>query len=335
MKLSEIAWIWPQMLWLIFLLPLLVIFYIQRRRQGVSTNAQASWLTQLATPQRAGYGSAILILIGIIALILAAARPQAVILVPQRVDAVMLILDTSGSMRADDVLPSRIEAAKAAIRGFIEQQPASMKVGLVSVAATAVVTQMPTTDREALYSALDGIALQRGSALGAGIAVALAAVLPPGSIPLQAILNGEYKEPISQETAASTRDSVAIVMLSDGAGNMEPDVRAMAKLAARHGVRIYTVGIGTVQGAVLRAQGMAMRVRLEEDLLKLIATETSADYFGAASLAELHRVYETMGKNIVFRQQRQTEITGALLLVAALLLGLGSAIGLMRSGRMI
>jgi len=335
MKLSEIAWIWPQMLWLLCLLPLLAILYIQRRRQQASTSTPATWLTQLATPQRAGYGSAILILLGIVAMTLAAARPQAVILVPQRVDAVMLVLDTSGSMRADDVSPSRIEAAKAAIRGFIEQQPVSMKVGLVSVAATAVVTQMPTTDREALYSALDGIALQRGSALGAGIAVALAAVLPPGSIPLQAILNGEYKEPISPETAAATRDSVAIVMLSDGAGNMEPDARTMAKLAARQGVRIYTVGIGTPQGAILRAQGMAMRVRLEEDLLKLIATETSADYFGAASLTELHRVYETMGKTIVFRQQRQTEITGALLLIAALLLGLGSAIGLMRSGRVI
>lgn len=333
MKLSEIAWIWPQMLWLLCFLPLLVILYIQRRHPKASINTQATWLTQLATPQRAGYGPAILILIGIVALIFAAARPQAVILVPQRVDAVMLVLDTSGSMRADDVLPSRIEAAKAAIRGFIEQQPASMKVGLVSVAATAVVTQMPTTDREALYSALDGIALQRGSALGAGIAVALAAVLPPGSIPLQAILNGEYKGPTSSETAAATRDSLAIVMLSDGAGNMEPDARTMAKLAAQQGVRIYTVGIGTPQGAVLRAQGIAMRVRLEEDLLKLIAAETSADYFGAASLTELHRVYETMGKTIIFRQQRQTEITGPLLLIAISLMTLGVILTMVRFGR--
>jgi Ca-activated chloride channel family protein len=122
-------------------------------------------------------------------------------------------------------------------------------------------------------------------------------------------------------------------MLSDGAGNMEPDARAMAKLAARQGVRIYTVGIGTPQGAVLRAQGLAMRVRLEEDLLKLIAAETSADYFGASSLAELHRVYESMGKNIVFRQQRQTEITGPMLLIAICLMTLGVVLALVRSGR--
>jgi len=333
MKFAEIVWIWPQMLWLLCLLPMVVAIYVRRRRKIAATSSAISWLVAVGKVQQASYGSAVLLLLGLVMMTLATARPQAVILVPQRVDAVMLVLDTSGSMRADDVVPSRIEAAKEAIRGFIERQPASMKVGLVSVAATAVVTQMPTTDREALVSALDGIALQRGSALGAGIAVALAAVLPPGTIPLQTILNGEYKEPAAPETAASTRDSIAIVMLSDGAGNMEPDARAMAKLAARQGVRIYTVGIGTPQGAVLRAQGMAMRVRLEEDLLKLIAAETSADYFGASSLAELHRVYESMGKNIVFRQQRQTEITGPLLLIAICLTTLGVVLAMARSGR--
>jgi hypothetical protein len=76
-----------------------------------------------------------------------------------------------------------------------------------------------------------------------------------------------------------------------------------------------------------------MRVRLEEDLLKLIAAETSADYFGAASLTELHRVYETMGKTIIFRQQRQTEITGPLLLIAISLMTLGVILTMVRFGR--
>jgi Ca-activated chloride channel family protein len=183
MKFAEIVWIWPQMLWLLCLLPMMVTIYVRRRRKIAATSSSIPWLVAVGKVQQASYGSAVLLLLGLVMMTLATARPQAVILVPQRVDAVMLVLDTSGSMRADDVLPSRIEAAKEAIRGFIERQPASMKVGLVSVAATAVVTQMPTTDREALLSALDGIALQRGSALGAGIAVALAAVLPPGTVP--------------------------------------------------------------------------------------------------------------------------------------------------------
>lgn len=182
MKFAEIVWIWPQMLWLLCLLPMMVTIYVRRRRKIAATSSSIPWLVAVGKVQQASYGSAVLLLLGLVMMTLATARPQAVILVPQRVDAVMLVLDTSGSMRADDVLPSRIEAAKEAIRGFIERQPASMKVGLVSVAATAVVTQMPTTDREALLSALDGIALQRGSALGAGIAVALAAVLDRKSV---------------------------------------------------------------------------------------------------------------------------------------------------------
>ncbi len=335
MRVSEIAWIWPQMLWLLGLLPLAILFYARSRRRGASWGAAAGWLSIPAVRQRWPHVPAVLILLGLGVLMLATARPQAVILLPQRVDAVMLVLDISGSMRADDVKPTRIDAARDAIRRFIEQQPAAMKVGLVTVAATAVVTQAPTTDRQALAAAVEGVALQRGSALGAGIAVALAEVLPAGAIPLQTILNGELKDLPKPAQAPGTRDSAAIVLLSDGAGNMEPDVRKMAQLAAGQGVRVYTVGVGTAQGAVLKAQGMSMRVRLDEEALKWVAAETGAEYFSAATAAELQRVYDAMGRQIVFRQQRQTEVTGPLLLVAVLLLTTGAMFGLLRSGRVV
>lgn len=335
MKVSEISWIWPQLLWLLFLVPLIVVIFLRHRRQSIVINPANTWLTGFSQSQRLAHLPLVLLLIGLAVLVLASARPQAVLMMPQRVDAVMLVLDTSGSMRADDIAPSRIEAATNAIRKFIDRQPPSMKVGLVSVASTAAVAQVPTTDREALFTALDGIALQRGSALGAGIAVALAAILPPGTVPLSAILNGEYKEAPPSGAAMTIRDSLAIVLLSDGAGNMEPGARKMARLAAREGVRIYTVGIGTPQGTVLRAQGIAIRVKLEEELLKAIAAETSAEYFEAKNLTELHEIYKAIGRNIIFRQHRQTEVTGVLLLFAAIFLGLGSAINLLRSGRVI
>ena len=323
------------MLWLLGLLPLALFFCARRRRRGARPGAIAAWLSVPAVKHRWPHAPAVLILFGLGVLMLATARPQAVVMLPQRVDAVMLVLDVSGSMRADDVKPTRIDAARDAIRRFIEQQPASMKVGLVTVAATAVVAQAPTTDRQALVSVLEGVALQPGSALGAGIAVALAEVLPSGAVPLQAILNGELKELPKPAQAPGTRDGAAILLLSDGAGNMEPDVRKMARLAAGQGVRVYTVGVGTAQGAVLRAQGMSMRVRLDEEALKWVAAETGAEYFGAASGAELRRVYDAMGRHIVFRQQRQTEVTGPLLLVAVVLLATGAAVGLLRSGRVI
>ena len=335
MKLAEIAWIWPQMLWLLCLMPLAVAVVLRRRRSSAADRAALQWLASAVPRRRWPVLPAVLLLTGIAIMLLALGRPQAVLMMPQRVDAVMLVLDASGSMRADDIAPSRIDAAKAAIRSFVERQPSSMKVGLVTVAATAVVAQMPTTDREALHTALDGVALQRGSAIGAGIAVALNAMLPAGSVPLQAILNGEMKDLPQPVQAAGSRDSVAIILISDGAGNMAPEPRAMARLAAGYGVRVYTVGIGTVPGALLKSQGMAMRVRLEEEGLKWLAAETAAEYFSAADAEGLHRVYDTMGRNIVFRQQRQTEVTAPLLLLATLCLAAGAALGLVRSGRVV
>jgi Ca-activated chloride channel family protein len=254
-------------------------------------------------------------------------------MLPQRVDALMLVLDISGSMRADDVAPSRIEAASEAIRRFVSRQPLDMKLGLVTVAATATISQMPTTNRDAHTSALDGIALQQGSALGAGIAVSMSALLPPGSGPLQPILDGAFKEADVPAAPVALRNDLAVVLVSDGAGNMPPDIRIMARFAARQGIRVYTVGIGTPQGSLLKAAGMSMRVRLEEDILKWVAAETSAEYFSAASVSDLHRVYDTMGRNIVFRQQKQTEVTALFLLVALCMLLGGVALGLVRSGR--
>jgi Ca-activated chloride channel family protein len=193
MKLAQLAWIWPQMLWLLCLLPLVFWIYLRRRRRG-SIETVNTWLAVAMKDHRWAHAPAVFLLLGLATLILSSARPQAVLMTPQRVDALMLVLDISGSMRADDVLPSRIDAAKDAIRRFISKQPVSMKVGLVTVAATATVVQMPTTNRDALLTALDGVALQPGSALGAGIAVALSGLLPPGSVPLQSILDGTFQK---------------------------------------------------------------------------------------------------------------------------------------------
>lgn len=334
MTLAQLAWIWPQMLWLLCLLPLVFWVYLRRRRQNVAA-AGNTWLAVATQHHRWTHAPAVFLLLGLAALILASARPQAILMTPQRVDAVMLVLDISGSMRADDVSPSRIDAAKDAIRRFISKQPASMKVGLVTVASTATVVQMPTTNRDALLTALEGVALQPGSAVGAGVAVALSALLPQGSIPLQAILDGTFKSSDLSNTPATPRDSLAIVLLSDGADNMPPDIRSMARLAASQGVRVYTVGIGTTQGTLLRAQGMAMRVRLEEEGLKFLAAETTADYFSASTSTELHRIYDTMGRTIVFRQDKQTEVTAVFLLLAVVVLAAGAALGLARSGRIV
>ena len=122
------------------------------------------------------------------AALLALARPQAVLLLPSRLDSVMLAIDTSGSMRATDVLPNRLEAALAAVRIFIEEQPVQVKVGIVNLSGTASVAQAPTTQRDELFRAIENLPLQRGSALGSGIVVALANLLPGSGIDPEKII---------------------------------------------------------------------------------------------------------------------------------------------------
>ena len=127
-------------------------------------------------------------------LCVALARPQAVLMAPLREATVMLVLDTSGSMRATDLKPSRIEAAQNAARQFIEGKPAQLRVGLVTVAGTAALAQAPTEERDALFKALESLPLQYGSALGTGVLISLEALLPGSGIDAQKIIN-ESSEP--------------------------------------------------------------------------------------------------------------------------------------------
>ena len=128
---------------------------------------------------------------------------------------------------------------------------------------------------------------------------------------------------------------MAIVLLSDGQGNMGPDLLAMAKLAAEHKVRIYTVGVGTPEGAVVQAQGRSMRVRLEEDMLRKVATETQGEYFRASSAQDLHKIYDQLGHRFRFEKRAVTEVTGALAALGMLLALWGCLLSLHRYGRIL
>jgi Ca-activated chloride channel family protein len=131
----------------------------------------------------------IILSLGLCLLCIAMARPQSVLMAPLREATVMLALDTSGSMRAKDLKPSRIEAAQEAALKFIESKPARLRVGLVTMAATAALAQSPTEERDALRQALANLPLQYGSALGSGLLISLEALLPGSGIDAQKIIN--------------------------------------------------------------------------------------------------------------------------------------------------
>jgi len=272
----------------------------------------------------------LLTLFALAALIFAIARPQAVILLPSRVETIMLALDNSGSMRATDVKPTRMGAAQAAARAFMEDQPRQMRVGVVGVAAAAAVVQSPTTNREDVAQAIDRLQPQRGTALGSGIIISLATLLPGSGINVEKLISegqpqaaaaGPPKppEPKKAVVPSGSNTASAIVLVTDGQSNTGPDPIKAAEIAAEHGVRVFTVGIGTPEGTTLSADGFSLRVRLDEEQLKKIAAKTSGEYFRAGSAADLKKIYKYIGASMAMEKSQMTEVTALFIALGALL----------------
>ena len=296
----------------------------------------------------------LLLCLGLLLLCAALARPQTILMTPLREATVMLVLDTSGSMRAKDLKPSRIEAAQQAAKQFIQDKPSRLRVGLVTAAGTAALVQAPTDERDALLKALDYLPLQYGSALGTGILVSLEALLPGSGIDAQKIINeasdmGGGKKPANagqsldtqnqaiKETEASANrgKNMAIVLMSDGQSNMGPDLLKMAELAAKHEVKIYTVGIGTAEGDVVHMQGRSMRVKLEDEALKKVSALTQGEYFRADSTEGLKNVYDKLGYKLRFEKRAMREISAEFALIGMLLVLFSVTRNFMRMGKII
>ncbi|MDB5803784.1 MAG: transporter ATP-binding protein [Betaproteobacteria bacterium] len=345
----ELAFIWPLMLWLLLLVPLLVIVYMRlaaRQRLAAKQLAKLAAVDGITGKEPSAFArhvSALLLLFAIILMITAVARPQAVMVLPTRVDAVILAMDVSGSMRATDVKPNRLTAAKSAAKTFIADQPAEVKIGVVAIAATAALVQSPTTKRDDLNAAIDRFTLQNGSALGSGVIIALATMLPESGIDIDQVVYG--KKPLARDPARQlaidtfkpvppgSNNSAAIVLVSDGEGNTGPELQAAAKFAAERGVRVYTVGVGTRDGAVLSVDGWSMRVRLDEEGLKKVAATTRGEYFRAANANELKRIYSQLGARLTAGRGRTTEISALFAAAGAALAMISVLYSLLRFNR--
>ena len=359
----SIQFVWPRLLWLLATLPLWLGLYIAWQARGVQRAwPSASMNTGVSTLRFTRHAPALMVLLGLAGILLAMARPQAILLLPSRIDTVMLAIDSSGSMRAGDVQPSRIEAAQAAAKSFVMGQPAQVKLGVVSVAGAAALVQAPTDQRDLVIQAIEQLSLQPGSALGSGMVIALHAMLPGSGLDVRGLIDGEANPPASTGTplggptpaptgtasGAAPRQPIslpkvppgsnsaaAIVLLSDGQSNLGPDPLKMAQVAADLGVRVYTVGVGSVQGTVLKAQGMQMRVKLDEASLKKIAEITKAEYFSADNRQDLLQIYKSLSSKIVLKKHRRTEISALCALLGMLLLSWGCAWTWWRHGRII
>lgn len=327
--------IWPQMLWTLLLVPLLVAAYLwllRRKKQTALRYANLSMVKEAMG--RSGrwrrHAPPLLFLLALATLLVALARPTAVVMLPSQKQTIILVMDVSGSMRATDVEPTRLEAAQAAAKSFVEQVPRYTRVGVVAFAGTASLVQAPTDRHDDVIAAIDRFQLQRATAIGSGILVALATLFPDGGIDLSQLLYGpaarlerrmappEEEKESFQPVPPGSYESAAIILLTDGQATMGPDPVEMAKMAADRGVRVYTVGVGTANGEIIHFEGWTMRVRLDEETLKQISGITRGEYFNAGTAADLKQVYDTLGARLVL-EEADTEITVLFAAAAALL----------------
>ncbi|WP_354683002.1 VWA domain-containing protein [Cupriavidus necator] len=346
-RLPVFSFLWPGMLWLFAVVLMLGAAYLwlDARRRRATVHYPALKTVGLAIQGRANWRRHVcpaLALLALAALVFAIARPQAVMMLPSRIETVILVIDLSGSMRAQDVQPTRIRAAQQAAKVLLDAQPAGVSVGVVALAGTAAVAQAPSRRKEDVAMAIDRLQPQGGTALGNGLLIALTTLLPQTASDAERLMNEEPTPP-KQPDLSDSGDTVtpgsysagAIVLFSDGESNAGPGALQAAQLAAAHGVRIYTVGVGTPQGVVLSADGWSARVRLDEKVLKQVADATAAEYFRLEDAAQLKKVYRALNARLAFDKRSQVEITAFFAALGALLATCAGLLSLWWFGRVL
>jgi Ca-activated chloride channel family protein len=336
-----VSFAWPIALWGLLLLPASVFAYLWllRRRKAAIGYASLA-LVREALGSRAGlrrHQPALLLLIGVAAALFSVARPRATVTLPSQVRTVVLAMDVSLSMKADDVQPSRMAAAQAAARAFVERVPPFTRIGLVSFGGSAQLVQPPTERASDLLAAIGRFEPQRATATGSGLVVALATLLPDQGVDVAAVTFGAAAprdrraaarpSPLRQEPPPVRPGSYphgVIVLLSDGRRTTGPDPIEVAKMAADRGVRVYTVGFGTVRGATIGVDGWTAFVQLDEETLRSVAQITRGEYFHADTAAGLEAVYRELNTRLVM-ERRETEV-GALFAAAAAGFALAAAL---------
>ena len=340
------SFLWPEALWLLVLLPLLVAayFWLLARRKKFALRFASLDLVKDAIGGGARWRRhlpPLLFLLALALMMLAVARPMATVTLPTQQETIILAMDVSGSMRAKDVEPNRLEASQNAARAFVEQLPPKTRIGVVAFAGTASLVQPPTLSREDVLAAIDRFHLQRGTATGSAILVSLDALFPDQRIDVSGVIYGDESRhkgrSIDEANRAEPKEftpvppgsyaSAAIILLTDGRRTTGPDSLAAAQMAAQRGVRVYTVGFGTAEGSTVPIDGMSIYMRFDEETLKAIAGITQAEYFHATSAAELARIYEKLNARFVL-DRKEIEVTALLSAVATLLALVAAALSL-------
>ncbi|MFC5825276.1 VWA domain-containing protein [Nonomuraea insulae] len=260
---------------------------------------------------------------GVGVLAIATAGPAAMVPVPRTAGTVILAMDVSNSMGADDVAPTRLAAAQRAARAFVAAQPGSVDIGVVAFERGALTTARPDADHSVALAAIARLKVTGSTSLGTAITASLMAITG---------------KPVAIGRDGTAPDigywpSATIVMFSDGQ-NRGADVEPAAAVAQKAGVQIHTVGVGTTAGATVEVDGYHLQTSLEEDTLTLIAQTTGGGYHPASDTARLDGIADTIDLRLTVSDE-PLPLAGGLIGLALVLLAAGAALTVLRSGRVI
>ena len=329
---SGVSLTWPWALAGLLVVPLLVVWYRralaaqERRRVALAAEGLV-----LPAPRRDPWRSlgVALLIAALAVLVLSLTRPVASVAEPHREGTVVLAFDVSNSMAAKDVKPSRLDAAKAAARGFVEKQPASVRIAVVAFGSTALVTQRPTDDRAAVLAAVARLKPAGDTSLGDGVLGGLSAIVGK---PVKAPRDAEAGA--ADETPIGYHGGTAIVLLTDGEDTTSVDPLRAAELASTAGVRIEPIGLGTTAGTVIQVDGFSIATALDESALQAIAQTTGGTYRRASDAASLAAVYDAIELQWTTRTVPH-EVTSWVAAFAAVLLLGGATVSVLRQGRVV
>jgi len=353
------TFLWPAALWILLALPIsvaLYVFLLARRKKQAVRFPDLALVRAAIGPSQAlrRHLPPLLVLLGLLAAIVAIARPVGDITLLSSQRTIIMAIDVSLSMRASDIEPTRIDAAKRAATAFVQQQPGDVRIGIVSFGGSAALVQPPTRDKDELIAAIDRLQLQRATAIGSGLALSLQALFPGEDFGVDASLQGKGGAPKQSPATAAAKAreqskeprlaapprvpvgsdrSSAIILLTDGRRTVGPDPLAVANIAAGRGVRIFTVGFGSPKGTTVDIGGYSIFVDFDEITLKAIAELTQGEYFFAPTAAELDNVYRALDARLIL-EPAKTEVSAFAAAAAALLLLLAALTSLRWFGRL-
>jgi len=345
----------PEMLLGLLLVPIAIGFYLwaQRRRSKYAVRFTNLALLSNLVPKRPSWRRhlpPVLYLGAIAALLIGLARPTLIVPVPREDATVILTMDVSGSMRATDVAPTRLDAARASALSFIEQLPENVRVGIVAFASEPVTLVSPTTDRTQLKAAIGSLTARDGTAMGDALMQVLdiaekiqadeaetpdASASPEPTATPDPAASGAPTSPVDEP---SNQPLVAAILLSDGANSVGKTEPAEAAARAKAlGVPIYTIALGTEDGKVTvrddLGQLQTLEVPPDTETLQDIASTTGGQAFDAPTAEDLKSVYDNLQSRVGYTEQRQ-EVTFALVAAGLLLVVLGAGLSAVWFGRL-